>query len=77
MMSASIPLPKLKPDGAANLDSLLHSTVAKGNLPAIFYAATNVEGTIYENQDGDVVHGHEDSGKVNPETSKWARNNAR
>ena len=70
IMSNSTPLPRLKAEGSKNLDSLLHSTVAKQNLPAIFCAATNVNETFYSNQDGHVVFGDEGSGKVDSDTSE-------
>ena len=67
----SLPLPTIKSGGKERLDALLSEVSAKHNVPAVFYLATNADGTIYENQQGDVNYGDESSGKVNGDTSEY------
>lgn len=42
------------------------------DLPAIFFAATNAEETLYLNQAGDRVFGRPEEGAVNSDTRKWS-----
>ncbi len=64
-------LAQLKPEGKAHLDELLRKLSTAGNIPAVFFSATNAKETIYENQDGLVKFGEESSGKVAAETSMY------
>ena len=68
--SDTLPLPVLRSGGDAALDLLLEQTIAKKEVPSIFWAATNADKVIYQNQAGNVVFGDEASGTVNPDTSE-------
>ena len=63
------PLPQLSSQGKERLDKLLTDTVAKRNLPALFFAVANKEGPIYANCAGDNVFGEPDKGSVDQDTT--------
>ena len=66
----SLPCPKLLPEGKTHLDALLQAKLAEGTAPSIFWAATNANETIYENQAGNVVMGDPASGRVNRDSGR-------
>jgi methyl acetate hydrolase len=67
----TLPMPTVTPAGKAKLDALIKEVIDKGDIPVVFWAATNAKETIYENQEGYMVYGDETSGKVKPDTSTF------
>lgn len=61
-------LPTLRQGGAETLDKLLHETVARHDIPAMFYLATNAKETIYANQTGEKVFGDPSKGQIDDDT---------
>ncbi|WWC64310.1 uncharacterized protein I303_106920 [Kwoniella dejecticola CBS 10117] len=62
-------VPKLKTGAKEKIDRLLHEVVSKRQVPAVVYGATNVEGPIYLNQDGDVYFDDPSRGKIDEDTT--------
>ncbi|ORX39573.1 beta-lactamase/transpeptidase-like protein [Kockovaella imperatae] len=60
---------RLSESSKQRLDELLQDKIHQGTLPCIFWAATNAQETIYENQAGLRIMGDETSGQVTPETT--------
>ena len=66
----SIPVPQLKQTGKAALDQFLQKTIQDKKVPAAFLGATNKDGELYFECEGDRVFGKPDEGQVTPETGQ-------
>lgn len=66
----ALPAPTLSTEAKQKLDSVLAYQVKEGNVPALFFGATNAKEEIYFNCGGKAQVSKPDASDVTPDTSE-------